>query len=103
MSSYLARASYCREPPAKDDVNHSKPCPDIFTAALESVGCAPGEGIVIGDTPYDIKAARGAGLDTVAVLSGGFAEEILGTCDPVAIYDDVSAILADYDASPLCR
>lgn len=86
---------------SKDDVRRSKPCPDIFMAALESVNCAPAEGIVIGDTPYDIEAARAAGMDTVAVLSGGFAEEVLRACNPVAIYDDVSALHADYDASPL--
>lgn len=86
---------------SKDDVGHSKPCPDIFAAALERSGCAADEAIVVGDTPYDIDAARSAGLSTLAVLSGGFSKERLKSAGPVAIYKDVAAILAEYDRSPL--
>jgi membrane protein len=85
-----------------DDVRHSKPCPDIFEAALRSSGCAaPAEALVIGDTPFDIIAARGAGMEAVAVRSGRFSDEALEAERPVAIYDDVAAILAGFDRSPL--
>jgi len=88
---------------SKDDVEHSKPCPDIFMAAVEQAGVAPGEALVIGDTPYDIIAARRSGVETVALRSGRFPERELEQQKPLAIYDDVSSLLADFDRSPLSR
>ena len=85
---------------SKDDVEHSKPCPDIFAKALEKSGCVnPADAIVVGDTPYDIAAAKTLGVPAIGVRSGGFSDEQLK--DAVAIYDDVAALLADYDNSPL--
>ena len=84
-----------------DDVSTSKPAGDIFASALRKTNVDPAEAIVVGDTPYDIKAARRCGIATVAVRSGGFSEESLAGA--VARYDDVSALLAGYDASPLAR
>jgi membrane protein len=86
---------------SKDDVAHSKPCPDIFQAALERAGVRAEEAVVVGDTPYDIEAARRSGIDAVAVRSGGFPDDTLS--DAVAIYDDVGEILADFERSPLSR
>ena len=84
-----------------DDVGHSKPCPDIFEAAREKLGVPASEALVIGDTPYDIQAACRAGMQAIAVRSGGFADEALQGA--IAIYDDVAALLARFDASPLSR
>src|SRR5215210_6793625 len=51
-----------------DDVERSKPSPDVFEAALARLdGVRPEEAIVIGDTPYDATAARRAGLRTIGV------------------------------------
>ena len=85
-----------------DDVEKSKPHPDIFAAALEELGNPPvEEAIVIGDTPYDIEAASKINLRTVAVLCGGFPEESLRGA--VAIYRDPADLLARYEESPLAR
>lgn len=87
-----------------DDVAHSKPAPDIFTTALGKVApLGPEEALVVGDTPYDVQAAHDAGIATVAVRSGKFADDMLTEAGAAALYDDVSAILADFDASPLGR
>jgi membrane protein len=86
---------------SKDDVEHSKPCPDIFAEALERTRHSAEQAIVIGDTPYDIAAARHAGLDAIAVLSGGFSEETLRASGPVAVYANVEEIIARYESSPL--
>lgn len=86
---------------SKDDVEHSKPCPDIFEAALEAAGARAGEAVVVGDTPYDMEAARRVGVEAVAVRSGGFSDRALAGA--AAIYDDVAALLADFDGSPLAR
>ena len=88
---------------SKDDVESSKPCPDIFEAALALTGTAPSNAIVIGDTPYDIQAARRAGLGSIAVLSGGFEREDLSACGPLAIYPSVVELEEDYERSALCR
>jgi membrane protein len=82
-----------------DDVGHSKPCPDIFEAALTKAGVAADQALVVGDTPYDIQAAEKAGLKAVAVRSGLFSDERLEGA--IAIYDDVADILARFDESPL--
>jgi membrane protein len=88
---------------SKDDVAHSKPCPDIFQAAAESAGVEPARAIVVGDTPYDIIAARRSGIETIALRSGRFAEDQLAAERPIAIYDGVAALLEDFDGSPICR
>jgi HAD superfamily hydrolase (TIGR01509 family) len=82
---------------SKDDVASSKPCPDIFTAALKLSGSAPESAVVVGDSPYDIIAARRAGIDAIAVLSGGFEVGELATCEPLAICPSVSALAADHN------
>jgi membrane protein len=86
---------------SKDDVRHSKPCPDIFAAALDLTGGPAAGTIVIGDTPYDVLAARRAGIDAVAVLSGGFSREELASCRPVVIYQSASELEEHYESSLL--
>ncbi|MFL6227707.1 MAG: HAD family hydrolase [Pyrinomonadaceae bacterium] len=87
-----------------DDAERSKPHPDIFQAALaEFEDVAPAEAIVVGDTPYDVQAAAKAGMRTVGLLSGGFAEEALREAGAVAVYRDVSDLLDNYDESPLAN
>lgn len=83
------------------DVSHSKPCPDIFEAALESAGVDAAQAIVVGDTPFDIKAATKAGLPTIAVRSGLFSDDKLR--DAIAVYDDAADLLARFEESPLSR
>ena len=75
-----------------DDVEHSKPCPDIFAAAWEKSGAKAGAKngervtVVVGDTPYDIEAASRIGLPAIAVRCGGFEDEDLARA--AAIFDD---------------
>ncbi len=84
-----------------DDVETTKPAGDIFAAALVKARVTPGHAIVVGDTPYDIAAAAKCHVQTVAVRSGGFDEAALEGA--VARYDDVGALLAGFEASPLAR
>lgn len=86
---------------SKDDVSTTKPAGDIFAAALAKVGVAPKHAVVVGDTPYDIAAATKCGVPTVAVRSGGFDAKALNTA--IARYDDVAALLAGFEKSPLNR
>ncbi|HEX2940654.1 MAG TPA: HAD family phosphatase [Rhodopila sp.] len=85
-----------------EDAEKSKPQPDIFQAALQRLpGIAPQDAIVIGDTPYDAQAAAKAGLRTIGLLCGGFAEEDLRKAGCIAIYRDPADLLAHYADSPL--
>lgn len=84
-----------------DDAEHSKPDPDIFSAALTKIGLQAPNALVVGDSPYDIEAAARIELRAVAVRSGGFSDETLRKAGAVAIYDDVASLLAAYDRSPL--
>jgi HAD superfamily hydrolase (TIGR01509 family) len=86
---------------SSDDVEKTKPAPDIFATALKKLGADPAEVMVVGDTPYDIEAAAKCGIAAVALRSGGFADDVLDGAGAVAIYDDAAALLAGYDASPL--
>jgi HAD superfamily hydrolase (TIGR01509 family) len=87
-----------------DDVEKTKPAPDIVGAALGKLaGVAPAETLMVGDTPYDVEAAAQCGVRTVAVRSGGFADEALTAAGAIAIYDDVAALLEGYEALPLGR
>lgn len=84
-----------------DDVERTKPAPDIFATALKKLGVPPEEVVVVGDTPYDIEAAGKCGIAAIAVRSGGFTDDALTDAGAVAIHDDVAALLRDFDRSPL--
>lgn len=57
------------------DVERTKPHPDLVHAALEKAGAEPS--VMVGDSVWDVKAAKAAGVPTLAVLTGGFAESEL--------------------------
>ena len=78
-----------------DDAESSKPDPDILEAALKKTGEEPLDAVMIGDTPYDVEAARRAGIPIIAVRSGGWKDRDLEGA--VGIYDDPADILANYD------
>jgi len=85
-----------------DDVAHSKPKADVFVTALHLLGqLAPRQALAIGDTPYDIAAAKKIDLATIAVLCGGFSEDELRATGAVAIFRDPADLLEHYYGSPL--
>jgi HAD superfamily hydrolase (TIGR01509 family) len=84
-----------------DDVDHSKPAPDVFQAALDATGLQASETLVVGDTVWDIKAAAKVGLKVVAVITGGIARAELEEAGAIAVYDDVAHLLAELDDSPI--
>lgn len=89
---------------SSDDAEESKPEPDIFLAALERLGHPdPSRVLVVGDTPYDIEAAKKAGIRTVAVLCGGFSRESLEEAGALAIFQSPSEILLRYDETPFAE
>ncbi|HEX8667919.1 MAG TPA: HAD family hydrolase [Allosphingosinicella sp.] len=99
--SLIACADLVYASTSKDDVEHSKPCPDIFAAALEKAGAAAAEAVVVGDSPWDVKAAAKLGVATVGFRSGGFPDEALLAEGAAALYDGPRDLLARYGTSPL--
>jgi HAD superfamily hydrolase (TIGR01509 family) len=87
---------------SSDDVEHSKPDPDIFRAALAKLkDVAPEEAIAVGDTPYDAEAAGKVGVRTIGLLCGGFPAAELEAAGCIALYQDPADLLKNYDRSPL--
>ncbi len=86
---------------SSDDAERSKPDPDIIQAALSRAGVSPDDALMLGDTPYDVQAARAAGVATVALRSGGWGDGALEGA--VAIYNDAADLLARFDQSPFVR
>ncbi len=84
-----------------DEVEESKPDPDIVHAAMGDAGFPPGLVVMLGDTPYDVEAATRAGVTTIALRCGGWDDE--GLTGAAAIYDDPADLLEHYDESPLGR
>jgi HAD superfamily hydrolase (TIGR01549 family) len=71
-----------------DDVEASKPAPDLLQVALRKLGeplDAPS--VMIGDSVFDVQAAQGAGMPAVVVRSGGFGDDELRDAGAVAIVD----------------
>ena len=84
-----------------DEVDRTKPFPDVFETCLERLGVEPSEAVAVGDSPYDAEAAARAGLATVGVLAGGFPERALESAGCIAIYQDPADLLARLAQSPL--
>ena len=79
----------------KDDVEASKPEPDLVEAALAKTDAD--RAVMVGDTPWDVEAAKRAGLETVCVMTGGFSEQELrdaGAVDVVETLDELTATLS---------
>jgi HAD superfamily hydrolase (TIGR01509 family) len=79
------------------DAPHSKPAPHILLAALEKLGLSGAATAMIGDTPYDALASRGAGVACIGVQTGGHAPDDLREAGCRVVYADTSGILADLD------
>ncbi|SFW85972.1 HAD family hydrolase [Amycolatopsis australiensis] len=83
------------------DVEATKPDPEPVQVALEKAGTTPENTFFVGDAVWDVKAATKAGVRTIAVLSGGVGEAELKDAGAIAVYEDVAALLADLEGSPL--
>jgi HAD superfamily hydrolase (TIGR01549 family) len=83
----------------KDDVENAKPEPDLVRAAMDKAGMD--EAVMIGDTPWDIEAARKAGVETICVITGGFSEQELRDAGALAVYESLPELRDDIENTPL--
>lgn len=81
-----------------NDVKQAKPHPDIIFECIKKLDLLPSKVIMLGDTPYDIEAAKKAQVETVALRCGGWNDD--GLTDAIAIYNDPEELLLKFDTSP---
>ena len=82
-----------------EDVEATKPEPDLVEAALEKAGTR--DAVLVGDSTWDIEAAERAGIEAVAVLTGGFGEDELRETGAVQVYRSIEELRKDLDNTPL--
>jgi HAD superfamily hydrolase (TIGR01549 family) len=80
-------------------VESTKPEPDLVRAALDKVGAK--DAVMVGDTPYDVEAAKRAKVPTIAVRTGGFSDDELRAAGAACVFDSLEDLLEHLDDTPL--
>ncbi len=84
-----------------EDVEASKPSPDLVERALERAGVPADRAVFVGDAVWDAQAAAKAGVRCLGLLTGGFAPQELREAGARAVYESPADLLARLDDSPL--
>jgi HAD superfamily hydrolase (TIGR01509 family) len=82
-----------------DDVEQTKPEPDLVNAALQKAGTE--DAVMVGDTPWDIEAATKAGIPTIAVLTGGFGADELTDAGAAIVLESIQELRERIGETPL--
>jgi HAD superfamily hydrolase (TIGR01509 family) len=82
---------------SRDDVEHAKPNPDLWLAAAARLGVPPDSAIAIGDSVWDLLAARRARALGVGLLTGGYGQEELERAGAYRVYEDPADLLLHID------
>jgi HAD superfamily hydrolase (TIGR01549 family) len=82
---------------SSEDVEQSKPSPEIVARAVEAAGVPAARCVMVGDTAYDMQAAARAGVRGIGVLCGGISEAELRAAGAGAVYGNPSELLAGFD------
>jgi HAD superfamily hydrolase (TIGR01549 family) len=80
------------------DVEATKPQPDLVGVAVEKAG--GGEAVMVGDSRWDVEAARRAGVETLAVRTGGFGEDELLAAGAQAVYGSIAELREGLSSTP---
>ena len=81
----------------RDQVKHAKPDPDLFLSAAERLGCEIETASVVGDSIWDMLAARRARALSIGLLSGGYGQEELERAGAYRVYEDPADLLNHID------
>jgi HAD superfamily hydrolase (TIGR01549 family) len=81
----------------RDQVTHAKPDPDLFLAAADRLDADVAEAVVVGDSVWDLLAARRARALGVGLLSGGYGREELERAGAYRVYEDPADLLLHLD------
>ena len=86
-----------------DDVHSSKPDPEVFVSAMKRFSIDPRRTLAVGDSVWDVRAARAAGIGCIAVESGGFSQHELSEAGSLHVYRDVGEMTDQFQTSPLAQ
>src|SRR4051794_34711925 len=87
---------------SSEDAEQTKPAPDLLQVALQKLGApADADSVLVGDSVWDVEAAKNAGMPAIVVRSGGFGDDELRDAGAVALYDTPGDLAADLDGTPL--
>jgi HAD superfamily hydrolase (TIGR01509 family) len=81
----------------RDQVAHAKPDPDLFLAAAEALGIPISDSVVVGDSVWDLLAARRARALGVGLLSCGYGQDELERAGAYRVYQDPADLLRHVD------
>jgi HAD superfamily hydrolase (TIGR01509 family) len=81
------------------DVDDTKPDPDLVKAAMKKAGT--GDAVMVGDSVWDCRAAERAGIETIAVLTGGFSEDELREAGATAVFKSLPQLIEGLDGTSL--
>ena len=95
----LEALGVCHDVPVvtRDQVAHAKPDPDLFLTAAERLGVPIGDSVVVGDSVWDLLAARRARALGVGLLSGGYGQDELERAGAYRVYQDPADLLRHLD------
>jgi HAD superfamily hydrolase (TIGR01509 family) len=81
------------------DVESTKPAPDLVETAMEKAGSS--DAVMVGDTPWDVRAAEKAGVETIAVLTGGFGQDELREAGAAIVFESIEELRERLAETPL--
>ncbi|MEA2496908.1 MAG: hypothetical protein QOJ29_4819 [Thermoleophilaceae bacterium] len=81
------------------DVEQTKPNPDLVKTALEKAG--GGEAVMIGDSVWDVEAAKRADIPTIAIRTGGFGHDELVEAGAACVFESIEDLLESLESTPL--
>ncbi|MGB0096682.1 MAG: HAD family hydrolase [Solirubrobacteraceae bacterium] len=83
------------------DVEQTKPQPDLVNSALQKAQADAKDAVMVGDTPWDVQAAKSAKVPTIAVRTGGFGQDELEEAGAAAVFESVAELLERLDETKL--
>jgi HAD superfamily hydrolase (TIGR01509 family) len=86
-----------------DDVDRSKPDPEVFLSAMKRFSIDPRRALAVGDSVWDVKAARAAGIGCITVESGGFSQHELNEAGSLHVYRDVGEMIDQFHTGALAQ
>src|SRR4051794_40395056 len=87
---------------SSEDAEETKPAPDLLQVALKKLGASPEDSsVMVGDSVWDVEAAKNAGMPAIAVRSGGFGDDELRDAGAIGIYDTPGDLAKALDETPL--
>jgi HAD superfamily hydrolase (TIGR01509 family) len=87
---------------SSEDAEQTKPAPDLLQVALQKLGApTDADSVLVGDSVWDVEAAKKAGMPAIAVRSGGFGDDELHEAGAIGLFDTPGDLVEALDDTPL--